>query len=113
MRKALYIAGGLLIMLVVSVGAAVSLGSEVALGEVYGVLWHHLTPNSTSVPDVTADRIVQITESCHAVGPPADTEKHLFFRGQLQEIPERLHHFFLVFRKHAVHFRKESPGSWA
>ncbi len=58
MRTLLLTVGGLLALLLFSVGAAVSVGSEVALGEVYRVLWHHLTPGALPLLDETADRIV-------------------------------------------------------
>ena len=58
MRTLLLTVGGLLVLLLFSVGAAVSVGSEVALGEVYRVLWHHLTPGALPLLDETADRIV-------------------------------------------------------
>jgi len=58
MRTLLLTVGGLLALLLFSVGAAVSVGSEVTLGEVYQVLWHHLTPGALPLLDETADRIV-------------------------------------------------------
>ncbi len=58
MKTLLLTVGGLLVLLLFSVGAAVSVGSEVALGEVYRVLWHHLTPGDLPLLDETADRIV-------------------------------------------------------
>ncbi len=58
MRTLLLTVGGLLALLLFSVGAALAVGSEVALGEVYRVLWHHLTPGALPLLDETADRIV-------------------------------------------------------
>ena len=58
MRTLLLTVGGLLALLLFSVGAAVSVGSEVTLGEVYQVLWRHLTPGALPLLDETADRIV-------------------------------------------------------
>ena len=58
MKTLLLTVGGLLVLLLFSVGAAVSVGSDVALGEVYRVLWHHLTPGALPLLDETADRIV-------------------------------------------------------
>ena len=58
MRTLLMMVFGLMALLLFSVGAAVSVGSEVALGEVYRVLWHHLTPGADPLLDETADRIV-------------------------------------------------------
>ncbi len=58
MRTLLLTVGGLLALLLFSIGAAVSVGSEVTLGEVYQVLWRHLTPGALPLLDETADRIV-------------------------------------------------------
>ncbi len=58
MRTQFLIVVGLLALLLLSVGAAVTVGSEVALGEVDRVLWHHLTPGAIHLLDETADRIV-------------------------------------------------------
>ncbi|MFQ5570207.1 MAG: FecCD family ABC transporter permease [Rhodothermales bacterium] len=58
MNRFLLIVLGLVALLVLSIGIAVAVGSEVALGDVYTVLWHHLSWGNSDVPDVTADRIV-------------------------------------------------------
>lgn len=58
MRNLLLITGGLLLLLLFSIGVAVALGSEVDLRDVYHVLWYHLSPTEGTVPDLTADRIV-------------------------------------------------------
>ncbi len=58
MRTPFLIVVGLLALLLLSVGAAITVGSEVALGDVYRVIWHHLTPGATPLLDETADRIV-------------------------------------------------------
>lgn len=58
MKTLLLIVGGLTALLIFSIGASVSVGSEVALGDVYGVLWYHLAPGDMAAPDPTADRIV-------------------------------------------------------
>ena len=57
MRRLLIITGGLVVLLVASVGAAVAVGSEdVAWADVYGVLGYHLGLGAP--PDAIADRIV-------------------------------------------------------
>ena len=58
MKKLILLIVGLLLLLIVSMGVAVSVGEEVALGEVYRVLWHRLSFGQGAVPDATADRIV-------------------------------------------------------
>lgn len=57
MRNPVVIAAGLGLVLVVSLGAAVSIGGPVTWDDVYRVLWHHLTGNG-ALPDPIADRIV-------------------------------------------------------
>ena len=58
MKKLMLLIVGLVLLLVASMGVAVSVGEEVALGEVYRVLWYHLSFGQGAVPDATADRIV-------------------------------------------------------
>ncbi len=59
MRTPFLIVVGLLALLLLSVGVAMAVGSEkIALGEIYRVLWRHLTPGATPLLDETADRIV-------------------------------------------------------
>ncbi len=59
MKRPLLIALGLLALLIVSVGAAVAVGSEtVALRDVLGVLRHRLSFGRGAAPDPTAERIV-------------------------------------------------------
>ncbi len=48
----------LLVLLVISVVLAVSVGADVGKGEVVRVLGHHLAGKAGDVPDATADRIV-------------------------------------------------------
>ena len=58
MKKLVLLVVGLLLLLFVSMGIAVSVGQPIALGEVYRVLWYHLSFGQGATPEPTADRIV-------------------------------------------------------